>query len=197
MIGCASGSRDSSQAPLSVSQGSAYGSEEILRLAKELVVSLEMPADKQSVLLDKLEKILNDPNFRPEIYQDMQKIGVSGVFSYRLGEGGAVLTVKSGRAVARIKGRAGAERYRMTGADLGAQLAASREWGIGLVFGLREGESFAGKYLGTQRSASMVAGSGTAAMVPKRGNHKLVMVGAGSGVSLDISGSQLKFKREK
>lgn len=181
-------------APLSAAAGDAYTDEEVVSIANELVEVLEMPKAKQVTVLEKVQRVLADPNFRPGVHERIAARGVTGVVAYRLGEGGAVLTVKSGKAVARLKGQTANESYKLSGADVGAQLAASREWGIGLVLGLPEGEALGGKYRGVQKSATAGAGAGTVTLSPKKGEHELILIGAGSGVSLDVSGATLKLK---
>lgn len=189
----ACGNKDA-PASMTPEAGTAYTNEETLTVANDLVTALEMPDEKQVKVLKKLQKLLDDPNERPAVNEQVRTRGITGVVAYRLGEGGAVLTVKSGKAFARLKGQSGNTELKLSGADLGAQVAASREWGIGLVLGLPEGETIEGKYRGLQKSAAAGAGNGAVTLKPKRGGHSIVFLGAGSGVSLDVSGSRLKIK---
>lgn len=195
-VGC--GKKDATTvSPMTVAAGDAYTNEEVISLASQLVRELEMPSDKQVKVLKKLEKVLDDPSYRPALHKRAHQRGVTGVVAYRLGEGGAVVTVKSGKAVARLKGETASIRFSLSGADVGAQLAASREWGVGLVLGLPEGTPLEGSYRGTQKSATAGSGAGTVVMSAKKGGQELLLLGSGTGVSLDVSGATLKIKRAK
>lgn len=190
--GCARADAPAAKSP---AEGSAYTNDEVVALANELVGGLEMPAEKQVKVLKKLQNTLQDPKHRPALYDKIQKYGITGVVAYRLGEGGAVLTVKSGKALARLKGEPTNVEYKLSGTDLGVQVAASREWGVGLVLGSEEGVALEGKYRGTQKAVTAGAGAGAVVLRPKGGGFEIVLMGAGAGVSLDVSGARLKIKR--
>lgn len=197
-VGCSSRDKGASKTPtLSAAQGDAYTPEEVVSLSNTLVAELEMPADQQARVLAKLDRVLNEAGYRPGIQEKITSMGITGVVAYRLGEGGVVVTVKKGRAVGQLKGSSEHHWFKLGGTDLGAQLAASREWGVFLVLGLPEGGDLGGTYRGVQKSASAGRGAGTTEMASGREDHRLVFLGAGSGVSLDVSGARLKIKDGK
>jgi hypothetical protein len=193
---CAKGDRGTTK-PLRAASGEAYTNDEIVSLAETLAEELEMPDAPRDQVLSKLRRVLDEPDYRKDVYDRLAERGVTGVIAFRLGEDGAVSTEKNGRARVRLKGQAGSREFGLAGEDLGAELAPSREWGIGLVLGLPEGDSVDGEYAGPTQAGATGSGSGTVTLKPRRGSHQIVLLGSGAGVSLDVNGASLELEESK
>jgi hypothetical protein len=176
----------------STARADGLGKKEVLAVAGKLAQQIAMPAEKRAVVEKRLAAVMDDAKFHAKY----GNTPIRGVLAYQIGEGGLIVGVKKGHAVAKLAGEAGDAKLVLKGVTVGAQIGGSSEWGLGLVLGLSSPRAFGGDYSGTAAAATM-AEAGTAMMeLTSKGAdaHKLYLIGTAAGASANAGGSQLTIE---
>ena len=168
---------------------------EIKTLASDLMKRIDTPADTREEVLRRIMKALKSKHFKQ--LPDTKKI--RGLFAYNIGEGGLLVKFKRGKGTADFTGGPTNVPLKFKSTSFGAQAGGSREWGIGLILGLKDPKKFGGPYKGDQRGAIAVeSGFSISALMrvdvdPDDGdeNHAVYMIGAAKGLSASAAWAKL------
>jgi len=168
---------------------------EIKKLAGDLMKRIHTPADTRDEVLRRIKKALKSKHFKQ--LPDTKKI--RGMFAYNIGEGGLLVKFKRGSGKADFKGGPSNVKVKFKSTSFGAQAGGSREWGIGLILGLKDPKKFGGPYKGDQRGAIAVeSGFSISALTRvdvdvEDGDeyHSVYMIGAAKGLSASAAWAKL------
>lgn len=169
-----------------------YAAKEVRGIAKALAKEIDMPLSSRKVVLDRLERLLPQSEFKAK----MKKAPITGVFAYQMGEGGFIVKVKEGKGRVVFKKEGKHLDLEMEATTVGAQIGGSSQWGVGLIMGLEDPEEFGGKYEGENYNATAgTKGVLTSTLVPKGASepHRVVLLGTAKGLSAGASGEWLNI----
>lgn len=168
---------------------------EIASAAKAMAKKARMPLDQRIELVDRLVEKLNKPAF--EAWTRGRP--VHGVFAYSLKEGGLVVKWTNGRGKAMFKGGPEAVDVVLKATSVGAQVGGSKQWGVGLVVGLKRLRAFGGEYKGNIRQATALS-AGHALTELRRvdlrdedDHHRVLLFAVTKGLSASAGGTKLRI----
>lgn len=162
--------------------------------ARAVATALGMPADRQELVLRRLDAALRSGKVLRR-----NDAAVNGVFAFQFGEGGLLFKVAKGKGLVRFVGNPPDKSFSIKGSSFGASIGGSSEWGVGLVIGLQRVDYFGGEYRGRETGATAAEASTDVAVlshtVPGSPQlaHDIYLVGAGAGLSAGASRAKLTF----
>jgi hypothetical protein len=174
--------------------GAGYSDDEAVKLAGDLSSKLDVDQAKQHAVHTKLEKWLahkrDDGKFA--------NMPISGVFAYKLGEGGLVVKMTHGKGLAHFYGEDRDHKIKLTGFSAGATAGGSSETGVGVILGTTSLQSFAGTFGMTQTGAAAVESGGGITELSKKGGAgdkmRVVLLGSSSGLTAGAQGGEITIK---
>lgn len=168
----------------------------LLALAKELAEKINMPADRQSKVLARLEKALTKDRVQKEHENDR----LICVVAYQMGEGGFIVKKTKGKGLIECLDATDPRGFTIKSTTFGAMIGGSSEWGVGLVFGLQKVEDFGGDYKGSSVGATAGDASTNVTTLKVAGDvaperyHELYWIGAAAGLSANAGGARLTLQ---
>jgi hypothetical protein len=157
-----------------------YTDQQVVDEAKALVAQLKFPNDQARELIEELEHLLTNVDFRREIEQH----GISGVCVYSGGSGGLIITGGGADGLASFCGGRRAVPFEATAVGIGAMAGGQGRWGVGLMLGLDHEAWFPGEYDGTTVSATAVETSVAGGRLKSEWHdHTVRTVAVGAGLA--------------
>jgi len=178
----------------STSQPAGMGIGEIVDIVKGLGKTLEWTNDKIGELVMTLQREVEVDWYKKEAEQK----AVTAVFVYRATEAGLVLKIMKGSGLVTFKDGPKGGEISLRSTSVGAHIGGSAEWGVGLVMGTVDKNSFGGEYSGSIRKATAVDSSTNTGvmLVPPNSSggkisHQIYLVTIGRGLSAGTGGAKI------
>ncbi len=172
-----------------------YTPAEVQKVTKAMAKKLDMPIEDRIELIDRLESKLKKKAFK----RWTRGRPIRGVFAYSLKEGGLVVKWTKGRGKAAFKGGPSDVDIAMKATSVGAQVGGSKQWGIGLVIGLKRLPAFGGQYKGNIRQATAISAGHVvtelrrADLDDEKDHHRVLLLAVATGLSASTGGTKLKI----
>ncbi len=172
-----------------------YTIAEIETAAKAMAKKMRMPLDQRIELVDRLAERVNSPSFK----NWTRGRAVHGVFAYTLKEGGLVVKWIKGRGKAAFKGAPEAIDIVLKATSFGAQVGGSKQWGVGLIVGLKRKRAFGGDYKGKMRQATALSAGQAVTDLRRVGlrveedHHRVLLFALTKGLSASTGNTELRI----
>jgi hypothetical protein len=185
--------------PALSSAESGYTSEEIIAAARDLGKKIEMSDLKIASLVENYKQVCT----QDEYIKATKEKSISAVFVYGASEAGLLYKKMSGNGFILFKQSGRSAKIKLNSSSFGAQIGGSAEWGLGLVFGLKDPEDFGGVYSGQRKNATAVNSTTAFGEVFSNSNsveskkaHDIMLILTGSGLSAGNSRGNLLITLE-
>jgi hypothetical protein len=160
---------------------------EAQQIGEALTKKLGVEPDKQSMIHNRLQSWMTEKR-----EGKFANLPITGVFAYKMGEGGLVVKFTSGKGLLRYYGEDKDHTLKIKGVAAGATAGGSSDHGVGIIMGPNAPMSFGGSYKTTQTGATAGTGGVSTAELTRKepGGEKIkiVLLGTATGLSASAQG---------
>jgi hypothetical protein len=166
-----------------------FSNEEATKIGEQLTKQLDIAPDKRLIIHDRLAKWMAENR-----NTKFGGVPITGVFAYRIGEGGLIVKVMDGKGLLRYAGQEQEHPLKLKSVSVGATVGGGADYGVGIVLGPDAPMSFGGQYKLTQVGATAgTAGTTDAELSKSGGADRVVLLGTGNGFSASATGGELRI----
>ncbi len=172
-----------------------YTAAQVEQAAKAMAKRMGMPLEERIELVDRLAEKLRKPAFK----EWTRGRPINGVFAYTMKEGGLVVKWTKGRGKAVFAGGPEDIHVVLKATSIGAQIGGSKQWGVGLIVGLKRLRAFGGDYKGNVRQATAISAGHAITELRRVGlrdekdHHRVLLFALTKGLSASAGGTKLRI----
>jgi hypothetical protein len=179
-------------------QAETYTVSQVRYHVKALAERLEFPGDKLADLMLNFDRASRNEWFKAQVKYRQ----IKGVFVFKAGKGGLVISFMEGDGLASFAGNMQAAPIYLRSWSVGAQAGGEAMWGLGLIMDLHSISDFGGDYHGKMQSATAGESSTynwvTFSKTHDVGGvkaHDLFILTTGRGFSAGVAAERLTISR--
>jgi len=168
----------------------SFDDSQAVAIGDQLMLQLGMDAGKRAEVHNRLQSWMQTDR--------VSKVGgmpITGVFAYKIGEGGLIVKVIDGQGLVRFADIPTVRSLKMHSVTGGAQIGGSAESGVGVMVGEGTPVDFGGEY--SVRAVAATAGAAAASseeLIRKGapgGGHRVFLIGVARGLSATAAAGKL------